>query len=203
MGLMPRKRLAPIVVPLVAATLLSACSGSNGNGPGPSTSPVPALNATTAPLLPTDAQQLPDSSPDQYRQLLGQLKGTPVVVNIWGSWCGPCREEAPLLRAASQAYGHQVQFLGVDILDVKDSARKYMDQFGLHFPSVFDPSGGGDIRNSLGYIGQPDTIFYDAAGNEVDHWEGAISKARLEQGIHEILPAATASGSPPTATSSP
>jgi thiol-disulfide isomerase/thioredoxin len=185
---MPRK--STVLLALAVALVSAACTSGGSDA---AHKPVPATNATTAPLLPTDAQALPDFTTDQYHQLLGQLKGTPVVVNLWGSWCGPCRQEASLLKKASDTYGKQIQFLGIDILDAKPSAQKYMDEFGLTFPSVFDPSGGGDIRNQLGYIGQPDTLFYDASGKLVSDHEGQITQQELADGIAKILPGSSAS----------
>jgi len=192
MGPMHRKSFVSFA--LFAAFALGACTSGRADSVH---KPVPASNAATAQLLPTDAQALPDFTFDQYHQLLGQLKGTPVVVNLWGSWCGPCRTEAPLFKKAAEQYGNHVQFLGIDILDAKPSARKYMDEFGLTFPSVYDPSGGGDIRNQLGYIGQPDTLFYDASGKLVADRAGVIDEHDLIAGIAMIYPGLTAFGLPP------
>lgn len=175
---------------LVAVLMIasSAC-GDGGGEPQAARSPVPAANATTAALLPTDAQELPPMTFAQYEQLLGQLEGTPVVVNIWGSWCGPCREEAADLAAAAETYGDRVQFLGVDILDAPESARIFMDEFDWTYPSIHDPSPGGDIRNQLGYLGQPVTIFYDAAGELVDDWEGPIPPEELDRQLRRLISA--------------
>jgi len=172
---------------LVLTLILSACSSGGGSSSAPPSSPVPAFNATTAPLLPTDALAFPDFDPAKFDQLLAQLKGTPVVVNFWGSWCTPCREEAPLLAAAAQKYDGRVQFVGVDILDTKEAGRRYVLQFDLPYPSVFDPSPNGDARNHLGYLGQPDTVFYDARGVKVSDWEGGISADQLGRGIQMTL----------------
>ena len=145
----------------------------------------PAANATAAPMLPTTVGALPMTDPPGYRELLGQLRGTPVVVNIWGSWCAPCRSEAPELKAASAKYGHEVQFLGVDILDTRDGAHAFMAEFGTTYPSVFDPSAS--IRDMLGFLGQPDTLFYGRDGTLVTSWRGPIGKPQLEQGLRQIL----------------
>ena len=85
-----------------------------------------------------------------------------MLVNIWASWCGPCRDEAPLLASAHETYGDRVRFVGVDILDERDSARAFMREFGWTYPSVYDPTGA--IRDGLGLIGQPVMLFYDASG---------------------------------------
>ena len=139
----------------------------------------------TAPLLPTHVAELPSFDVQTYQELLTQLRGTPVVVNVWAAWCGPCQAEAPLLHAASQTYGDRVQFLGVDILDSRDGARGFIEEHGLTYPSVFDPAGA--IRDSFGMIGQPVTVFYDADGNVTSTWEGQLTQTALDQGIHAAM----------------
>ena len=103
--------------------MAAACGGSGSDPGGAADVGPPARNATTAALLPTHVAALPTFDVQTYHELLTQLRGTPVVVNVWAAWCGPCKAEAPLLHTASQTYGDRVQFLGVDILDSLDGAR--------------------------------------------------------------------------------
>jgi len=177
-----RPALVLCVLALVGAACTKAGSADTG-APAPVSSP--AVNAARAPLLPTDVYALPTFDFGTYQQLLGQLRGTPVVVNIWASWCGPCRLEGPHLAAAADTYGPRVQFLGVDILDSRPSARAFMQEFRWDYPSVFDPQG--DIRDRLGFIGQPVTLFYDASGDLVSSWQGAITPDVLASRIRQIL----------------
>ena len=118
---MGRVTRSPLIVVLLAFAL-AACAGGSGGEDGPA-APTPAVNATTADLLPTDAAALPQFDASRFDSLLRELRGTPVLVNVWGSWCGPCRDEASTLAAAHHRYGHDVQFVGVDILDARGSAR--------------------------------------------------------------------------------
>lgn len=173
-------------IALVSAALAFAAVACTGARNGDASAPIPAHNATRAELLPTDAAALPEFDADSFSQLLGQLRGTPAVVNIWASWCAPCRTEAPDLAAASAANGSRVQFLGIDILDSRSSARSFMREFGWRYPSLFDPTAS--IRNDLGFIGQPDTVFYDSAGNRAMTWQGPLTPAVLERGLAKILP---------------
>ena len=165
---------SPRAVALILVTAFAAGSCTQGSpDPGPDTrSPVPARNAADAALLPADAAALPEFDLPRFERLLDQLEGTPVLVNFWGSWCEPCRDEAPHLATAHGSYGDRVQFLGVDILDARESARAFMREFGWTYPSVFDPPAS--IRDGLGLLGQPVTLFYDAGGNLVDRWVGPI-----------------------------
>jgi cytochrome c biogenesis protein CcmG/thiol:disulfide interchange protein DsbE len=121
-----------------------------------------------------------------FEQLLGQLKGTPVVVNIWGSWCIPCKAEAPMLTAAAKA-NRKVQFVGADILDSRDGALGFLAQYDVPYPSVFDP--GGTIKTQMGAIGQPDTFFYDANGTQVSEVIGPLTQDALSAGLAKIQPA--------------
>ncbi|MEX0754284.1 MAG: TlpA disulfide reductase family protein [Actinomycetota bacterium] len=169
--------------------LLAACTGDGEPTlPGAPSAGAPARNATTAPLLPTTVDALPELDPAGYQQLLEQLEGTPVVVNFWGSWCGPCKDEAPDLRAAGERYGDRVQFLGVDILDERTSAAAFIERAGWTYPSVSNPNG--DVRDSLGFLGQPITLFYDSSGELVHQRQGAIGPDELRDGIELILASA-------------
>jgi cytochrome c biogenesis protein CcmG/thiol:disulfide interchange protein DsbE len=164
--------------------LLVSCGG---NGSLPPSRSSPAVNAASAELLPTDVYELPDFTFDRFQELLSQLQGIPVVVNIWGSWCAPCREEGPRLAAVARKYGREVQFVGLDVMDTKDAARDFIEQEGWNYPSLFDPTPEGDIRTQLGYLGAPHTIFYDESGNKVYVKSGPIETAQLEEGIRRIL----------------
>jgi len=141
--------------------------------------------ASTPARLPTGPTALPEYTLADYRHALEELRGTPVVVNVWASWCGPCREEAPLLASANRTYGDRVQFIGVDILDERGSARAFMREFGWTYPSVYDPSGA--IRDGLGLLGQPVTLFYDASGEVVNTWTGPLTQEALDANLDAIL----------------
>jgi cytochrome c biogenesis protein CcmG, thiol:disulfide interchange protein DsbE len=176
---------APRLLPICAALLL-LCAGcdSASTDPAPE-SAAPARNAASAALLPETTSALPSFDAAAYEELLGQLKGTPAVVNIWASWCGPCRAEAPVLARAARDYGDRVQFLGVDIQDERGSARQFIAQYGWTYPSVFDLTGS--IRDHLGFPGQPDTIFYGRDGAIVATHGGEIDAQTLRRNIDELL----------------
>lgn len=164
----------PRLLVAVAVCALVATGCSNGLG-----------DVREGPLLPTDPEELPAFDLATYEQLLAELAGTPVLVNIWASWCGPCRDEAPHLASAHAEFGDRVQFLGVDILDERGSAREFMREYGWTYPSVFD--GPGAIRDGLGILGQPATLFYDASGELVKTWSGPLTEEALAEGLDAIV----------------
>ncbi len=136
-------------------------------------------------LLPADRFELPELGFEEFQTLLGELRGTPVVVNIWGSWCPPCRLEAPDLARVSLEFQGRVQFLGVDILDERRPARGFIAEFDWPYPSIFDPAG--EIRDGLGYVGQPVTIVYDRGGEVAFEWIGALTADLLRAEVRKVL----------------
>jgi cytochrome c biogenesis protein CcmG, thiol:disulfide interchange protein DsbE len=145
------------------------------------------MNASTAALLPEHVLDLPSFDFDTYERLLYQLRGKPVVVNLWASWCGPCRQEAPALVNAARRYGRDVQFLGVDFQDQRGPAAAFSRRYKVPYPSVFDASGA--IHDGLGFVGLPDTIFYDSDGQIVATWSGPLTPSALRQNLSRLLSA--------------
>ena len=116
------------------------------------------------------------------RGSISELRGTPVVLNLWASWCTPCKQESPRLRAAWQQFGPQgVAFLGLNIQDLRGDARKFSKENGLTYPSVRDARRG--VADSYGATGIPETFFVDAEGRVVGHVIGVVSEQQLETGI--------------------
>ena len=137
------------------------------------------------PLLPRTTCSLPQFDPARFRELLEQLRGVPVVVNIWGSWCGPCLEEAPDLARVAREFEGRVQFLGVDINDLRVPAENFIRRFGWTYPSVFDPPGA--IRDALGLVGQPHTLVFDAAGRRTLVHPGAVTARQLRTELRKLV----------------
>jgi len=120
------------------------------------------------------------------RVVLEELRGRPVVLNLWASWCGPCREEAPLLQGAwSRADGQGVLFLGADVRDASRDARAFLEEFDITYPNVRDPDGG--LLTDFGLTGLPETFFISADGDIVGHVAGAISAPQLARGVQAAV----------------
>jgi cytochrome c biogenesis protein CcmG/thiol:disulfide interchange protein DsbE len=124
------------------------------------------------------------------RLSLDELRGTPVVLNFWASWCDPCRVEAPVLERGWRESGRRgVLFLGLDMQDVTDDAREFLTAFRISYPNVREADK--DTARRYGATGLPETYFISARGRVVAHVIGAITPAQLREGV-----AAARSGGP-------
>jgi thiol-disulfide isomerase/thioredoxin len=120
---------------------------------------------------------------------LADQAGKVVVLNVWGSWCAPCRKEAPDLVEASKQLGASAVFAGLDTRDLDPApARKFVREFNIGYPSIYDPSG----KQLLGFRGQispqsiPSTLVIDAEGKVAARVLGAVSARTLVDVVHEI-----------------
>jgi cytochrome c biogenesis protein CcmG/thiol:disulfide interchange protein DsbE len=117
---------------------------------------------------------------------LGSLRGRPVVLNFWASWCLPCRDEAPLLTAAAADYqARALQVLGIVYQDSAENARAFMARYGQTYPGLLDPDG----RTALDYgvFGIPETFFIDRGGLIVSKQTGPLDAASLQRQIEAIV----------------
>lgn len=174
-----------VLVPVVASiVLLVACTQQAAPSVSSAATSSPALLAAGGvPGLPTEVAELPTTDAESFRTLLGELRGTPVVVNLWAAWCEPCTREMPMLSDAAASH-LDVQFLGVDTLDSRDSAEAFIAEYGVPFPSLFDPDGA--IRTDLGSFGLPVTVFFDADGNQVAKVDGELGQSALDEHLAAI-----------------
>lgn len=117
--------------------------------------PLAALHEQSARLL--------EGGVPAFEKRLAALRGTPVVINKWASWCGPCRAEFPHFQKLSRSLGKRVAFIGIDSMDNNDDARKFLKRYPISYPSYIDPSGKvAQVFNGVGPL--PKTVFYDKRG---------------------------------------
>lgn len=113
------------------------------------------------------------------RLSLDELRGTPVVLNFWASWCSPCRQEAARLEQGWQRWGRRgVLFLGLDMQDLTGDARDFLRRQSITYPTIRDPGKG--VARSYGATGIPETYFISARGRVVGHVIGVASDAQID-----------------------
>jgi cytochrome c biogenesis protein CcmG/thiol:disulfide interchange protein DsbE len=119
---------------------------------------------------------------------LTSLRGKPVVLNFFASWCEPCKAESKVLEQASRQYGDRVVFLGVDYHDVTSDAKKFLRAHDITYATVQD--GSGRVGDLYGLTGVPETYFIDARGRLVgSHIEGTVAhqQTKFFDGIKAAL----------------
>jgi cytochrome c biogenesis protein CcmG, thiol:disulfide interchange protein DsbE len=164
---------------LAAALAIAGCGASQGGDYGGRHPDYGKALAGSPPILAALHRQADDLLPggqDAYEARLAALHGYPAVVNVWASWCGPCRFEFPHFQRAAADYGKRVAFLGVDTQDSDDAASTFLEEAPVPYPSYTDP--GKDIGNAVGAtLGLPDTAFYDRHGKLVYLKQGPYTDA--------------------------
>jgi len=175
---MPARRPARAVATVLGALALGAGAPSCGGDEGAERADAPVRGGAAA-----VAPRLLDGGPDAFRRRLKSLQGTPVVVNQWASWCGPCKFEFPFFQRLAARYAGRVAFLGVNSQDSRDSAEAFLRELPTPFEHYFDQDVS-IARTFRGGLAWPTTAFFDARGRRTKVHAGAYaSQAKLEQDI--------------------
>ena len=111
-----------------------------------------------------DANTLAGEGEDALTARLAKLRGHPVVVNQWASWCGPCRHEFPFFADAVVEHADEVAFVGIDFTDDRDAANQFLRESPPGFASIYDPKG--DAARSLGGAGRADDVLVGSDGKQ-------------------------------------
>jgi cytochrome c biogenesis protein CcmG/thiol:disulfide interchange protein DsbE len=169
--------------------LLAGC-GSEPKSAAPNAAQTSrALAGSPAALASLHAQegQLLSGGTTAFKARLASLKGHPVVVNKWASWCGPCRAEFPLFQKLSVQLGKRVAFLGVNSNDNAGDARSFLKRYPVTYPSYEDPDSKiAEVFNGIATF--PATAFYDASGRlQYMHQGQYASEQKLRADIQRYI----------------
>ena len=157
-------RLA-IVIALIAVVAASCSSAEPASDADP---PTPTTSAEIQDLLATSTE--------------------PVVLNVWASWCTPCRSEAPLIGRAADEFGSDVSFIGLDVRDTPEGAAAFIGEFFPDAPITHYGDSSGQIPTDLGASrGVPLTLFYRAGGDLSYLHFGVIDERTLALQIDELV----------------
>ena len=192
------KRALPWIVGVVMLTAVLVVGLSQAGGGGePAERAAPfdldearaKLEGSPAPLaaLHEQSAQLLEGGVPAFERRLTALKGNPVVINKWASWCNPCRSEFPIFQRLATERGRAIAFLGVNSGDSTSPARKFLSEYPVPFPSYVDPDEkiARKIRAPANY---PVTVFVDAKGETAFiHQGGYTSSRQLEADVDRYL----------------
>jgi cytochrome c biogenesis protein CcmG/thiol:disulfide interchange protein DsbE len=171
------RRLGIPVLALIVLTVAS-CGGDAGGGSsvrakGGAKLPTAGLAAPLARNI-REANRIIDGDGDLLKEKLATLRGFPVVVNQWASWCEPCRFEFPFFASAARRHRSEIAFVGIDMQDSKGDAKEFLEELPVPFPSIFDPDATY-ISSLGGGRASPTTVFIDTNGEVVNVHPGAYA----------------------------
>lgn len=171
-------RQSHVVAVLLGLALLAGCGTGGTPVQATGTTDAGSVHGATVPVVKVSLEKCPAAAPATGGDRLPQLRlacmgsgpavdmatghGRPTVVNLWASWCDPCRTEMPRLRASATRLGPRVGFLGVDVKDDPGAAWAFLSEMKVHYPNVADPSGS--MLTGLRVPGVPITFVLDASG---------------------------------------
>jgi cytochrome c biogenesis protein CcmG, thiol:disulfide interchange protein DsbE len=181
---LPILAAAAVFVALVVGILQS---GGGHDNPAAGVAPTPAatrqaLAGSPAPLAALHGRANALLPIGGLEAQIRALRGFPIVLNVWGSWCNPCREEFPVLQRVAASEGRRVAFIGVATQDSKENAGAFLRKHPVSYPSFMDFDG--KVADGYGVIGAPATIFFDRRGRRAYFHQGKYeTDADLEADI--------------------
>ena len=187
-----RRRAYTVAAASLAATaVLAGCGSVSGSSNGAQTGFV-SIATGISQVSAADRQAMPSLTGTtlQGNSLAVSYTGHVTVVNVWGSWCTPCREEAPDFAEASQKYGSKgVQFVGINTRDDNAAAIAYDSQFGIKYPSLQDPDETLvlQLKQIIPATSVPSTVIVDSSGKVAVRALGGITEPELLKEIAYTL----------------
>ena len=186
-----------LLIVLLLTTVLAACSqgeASHASTGRASTPPegillIDARSVKRTGGVPKEGTPAPDFAfvaDDGTTYTLSDLRGHPIVINFWATWCPPCRMEMPALNAAHEAYREQgLILLAVNEMDDRESVEAFRKGMNVSLPMLLDTRG--IVGRTYLVRGLPTTFFVDAQGNIAVRWTGMLTETDLETNLQAIL----------------
>ncbi|HEU5354738.1 MAG TPA: TlpA disulfide reductase family protein [Actinocrinis sp.] len=186
-----RRVAGVLAAALAGAAVLAGCTNSTGGGGDTGYVTSSTTNITNvAPSQRVAAPVLAGTTLDGKQLALSDYHGKIVVVNIWGSWCGPCRLEAPALEETYQQYQAKgVQFLGINVRDTNSAAQAFVGDDHISYPSLQDPSETLLLafKTVVPPTNIPSSIIVDASGKIATRIIGGTTEPQLKQALDKVL----------------
>ena len=180
--------VAVTVAGVVAVSVILAATSSKSSGPERAD---PLVDATNRPA-PTFS--LPALAPGRPGISLAALRGRPLVIDFWASWCYPCQTEMPLLESAARREAGKVDFLGIDVNDTRSAALAFVKQKRITYPVAFLDDSRGTLADAYGLIGLPTTVFVSPGGMMSGRLIGQFDQADLSAALRSAFAAVKATG---------
>lgn len=178
---------AVTLVATAGAGSVTGCSQTRGGAEGF------VSGAGTVQIVPAGdrkaAPQISGTSLDDEPVALSDFAGQVVVLNVWGSWCGPCRSEAPELKAAAaELAGDGVQFIGINVKDhgQQDRARAFERRYEIAYPSIYDPDSSTLLGLEPRAVSIPSTIVVDGDGRVAALVSGEVTRSTLVGVVEDV-----------------
>lgn len=179
--------ISAIAAVCLLGLLLLAC-GSPAQQPTVEPTPTPAAK-TPAPVLeempPPEAPDFTLEARDGTMLTLSELRGKPVFLNLFATWCGPCVREMPTIQAVYEEYGDRVHFLAMNLGEDKAKVDAFLDEYGFTFPVVYDYDG--TVSGASAGIPIPQTFMLDENGMILDIIDGAMDAEAMTALIKNAL----------------
>jgi thiol-disulfide isomerase/thioredoxin len=184
--------LVAVLALLTFSALLAGCSSSSSQTNSSSQSRFVAGDGSLVLLPPDQRQPAPDITGTTFTDqpfALNAYRGKVVALNVWASWCAPCRAEAPALNQVSRELEPAgVQFIGLNTRDSKASAEAFIQRFEVPYPNVWDPDAALQLafRDSLPPQAIPSTVLVDKQGRVAGRVLGEVDRTQLRQVLTEL-----------------
>jgi cytochrome c biogenesis protein CcmG/thiol:disulfide interchange protein DsbE len=183
-----RLSIAAAIASVLAVLVVGLLQLGGSRAPAPSMLTLAQMRARLAGSPPAlaalhaQADEIVSGGLPALRARLTALRGTPVVINKWASWCEPCREEFSVFQRVAVARGREVAFLGIDSNYSRSHALTFLRAFPISYPSFFDPGGQAGLAITDSGV-TPVTVFVNRAGGRFIHQGPFLSVAKLEAAI--------------------